>query len=249
MLDLWPIFPIFVLEMGNYQFKRFVIEQDLCAMKVGTDGVLLGAWADGGKRILDIGAGTGLIALMMAQRFTDALITGVELDGDAYRQAMENVANSPFFDRVGLLNESIQCFAEKTEYQHTFDAIVCNPPFFENSLRNRDEKETLARHNDLLPWADLVDAVQLLMADGGFFSFIVPKESYSHISQQLYIKGFKEYRSCKIKTTEKKPVKRVLAAFTNNLSHPASTEQQLLLSPSGNRSEWYQNITKDFYIK
>ena len=159
MLDLWPIFPIFVLEMGNFQFKRFVIEQDLCAMKVGTDGVLLGAWADGGKRILDIGAGTGLIALMMAQRFTDALITGVELDGDACRQAMENVANSPFSDRVGLLNESIQCFAAKTEYQHTFDAIVCNPPFFENSLRNRDEKETLARHNDLLPWTDLVDAV------------------------------------------------------------------------------------------
>ena len=218
-------------------------------MKVGTDGVLLGAWAEGGRRILDIGSGSGLIALMMAQRFPDASVSGVELDGDAYRQAVENVKRSPFAEAVSLFHERIQDFALKPQNRQAFDAIVCNPPFFENSLKNKDEKQTLARHNDQLPWDELADAVSFLMADGGSFSFIVPMENFKHISQQLYIKGYKEYRSCKVRTTERKPAKRILAAFTNDLSRPAYSEQQLLLSPSGNRSEWYQNLTKYFYIK
>ena len=114
---------------NNYfQFKKFVVRQDLCAMKVGTDGTLLGSWARGGRKILDIGTGTGLVALMMAQRFEDAELCAVEIDRDAHLQAMDNVENSPFNGRIKLFNQSIQDFS--TEYaDEKFDSIVFNPPF------------------------------------------------------------------------------------------------------------------------
>lgn len=141
--------------MGNFRFKQFEIEQDRCAMKVGTDGVLLGAWAQGGRRILDIGSGTGLISLMMAQRFPEAEVVGIDMDADACGQARENVMASPFRDRVEIECCRLQDFggaseaAEALETAETletaeglkaagvFDAIVSNPPFFVDSLKIR----------------------------------------------------------------------------------------------------------------
>lgn len=135
--------------MGNFRFKQFEIEQDRCAMKVGTDGVLLGAWAQGGKRILDIGSGTGLISLMMAQRFPEAEVVGIDMDADACGQARENVMASPFRDRVEIECCRLQDFggtseaaealetAEDLKSAGVFDAIVSNPPFFVDSLKIR----------------------------------------------------------------------------------------------------------------
>lgn len=135
--------------MGNFRFKQFEIEQDRCAMKVGTDGVLLGAWAQGGRRILDIGSGTGLISLMMAQRFPEAEVVGIDMDADACGQARENVMASPFRDRVEIECCRLQDFggaSEAAEASGTtevlkaagvFDAIVSNPPFFVDSLKIR----------------------------------------------------------------------------------------------------------------
>lgn len=117
--------------MTGFKFKQFEIHQDRCAMKVGTDGVLLGAWAPGGKRILDVGSGTGLISLMMAQRFPEAQVLGIDMDGEACEEAAENVAASPFADRV----EIECCRLQDYHSAESFDAIVSNPPFFLNSLK------------------------------------------------------------------------------------------------------------------
>jgi tRNA1Val (adenine37-N6)-methyltransferase len=137
--------------MTGFKFKQFEIHQDRCAMKVGTDGVLLGAWAPGGKRILDVGSGTGLISLMMAQRFPEAQVRGIDMDGEACEEAAENVAASPFADRV----EIECCRLQDYHSEESFDAIVSNPPFFLNSLKNPDSKRTMARHTDSLPFRDL----------------------------------------------------------------------------------------------
>ena len=139
--------------MGKtFQFKKFTIAQDRCAMKVGTDGVLLGAWARGGKRVLDIGTGTGLVALMMAQRFTDAVVDAVEIDHDTAGQAMENVSSSPFANRVKVFAKALQDFEPDTPY----DCIVTNPPFFSNSLLAPDSSRTMARHTVALSFADIL---------------------------------------------------------------------------------------------
>ena len=145
-----------------FRFKHFTVWQQHCAMKVGTDGVLLGAWADGGQRILDIGTGTGLIALMMAQRFPAAEVTAVEIDEQAAMQACENVAASPFADRVNVIHDDILRYADACA-EGCFDAIVCNPPFFVNSLKNPDSKRALARHNDNLSFCQLFSIVHLLI--------------------------------------------------------------------------------------
>ena len=244
-----PFFVIFADEMDLFQFKQFTIQQNRCAMKVGTDGVLLGAWVDGGNRILDIGTGTGLVALMMAQRFPTAQVTAVEMDGDACRQAEENGAKSPFCERLTFYCDTIQHFSIGCEKNQCFDSIVCNPPFFENSLKNNNPKTTLARHNDHLPWEELVDCVDALITDEGVFSVILPKEAYVRVTEMFYLKGFKECRSCKILTKENKPCKRILAAYTKNLTRPSHAEQQVLMNNDGTRSEWYGAITKDFYIR
>lgn len=136
----------------GFTFKQFHIIDDHTAMKVGTDGVLLGAWAKGGTRILDIGTGTGLIALMMAQRFSTAQIDAIEIDKGALEDAHHNVSASPFNDRINILNSSLQDYASCSENQEggIYDAIVCNPPYFINSLKNPLQQRTTARHTDSL---------------------------------------------------------------------------------------------------
>ena len=136
----------------SFTFRQFHIEQDKCAMKVGTDGVLLGSWAKGGKRILDIGTGTGLIALMMAQRFPDANIDAIEIDENAVIQATENVLRSPFTKQIVVKHCSLQTYSETKE---KYDSIVCNPPYFVDSLKSNDNNRTVARHTDALPFNDL----------------------------------------------------------------------------------------------
>ena len=217
-------------------------------MKVGTDGVLLGAWADGGQHILDIGTGTGVVALMMAQRFPKAKVVAVDIDDNAYCQASANVANSPFKSQVETYHDSIQNFTEHWSALNPFDSIVCNPPYFEKSLKNLDAKTSLARHNDELSWNDLATCVDQLLSHDGIFSVIVPIDGYEKLTEKLYIKCFKEYRSCKLLTKENKPCKRILASFTKDLSRTSYTERQILMTQDGKRSQWYESLTKNFYI-
>lgn len=230
--------------MGNFRFKQFEIEQDRCAMKVGTDGVLLGAWAQGGRRILDIGSGTGLISLMMAQRFPEAEVVGIDMDADACGQARENVMASPFRDRVEIVCCRLQDFGAAG----VFDAIVSNPPFFVDSLKNPDSKRTMARHTDSLPFRDLFAGVKRLLSDDGIFSAIVPVEVVEQFVAESCILGFYLIRKCGVKTVERKQPKRFMLSFAKHRISPYEEHVETMMDSQGNRSEWYRKITEEFYL-
>src|SRR5574344_294250 len=228
----------------SFSFKCFTLQQDHCAMKVGTDGVLLGAWASGGCRILDVGTGTGLIAMMMAQRFPDALVDAIDIDADACMQALQNIADSPFSLRVKTYHSSLQSFLAENSY----DSIVCNPPFFENSLKNPDEKRTLARHTDSLSCRDLFKCICRMLADDGKFSIIIPEDRTDYLISESCISGLYMSRSCKIKTTVKKQPKRSMLEFSKK--KPSVVEQvvECMQNSDGSRSDWYKKLTDDFYL-
>ena len=159
---------------NNYfQFKQFKIIQEEAAMKVGTDGVLLGAWAsvNGVKSVLDVGTGTGVIAIMLAQRST-AQIMGIEIEKNAAEEADFNSQNSPFSKRISIKNLPFQELAETT--QNTFDLIISNPPFFINNTKTPNPSRTIARHNDLLPLMDLVNGNVKLLEENGKLALILP---------------------------------------------------------------------------
>lgn len=257
--------------MGDFTFKQFKISQDRCAMKVGTDGVLLGAWASGGGRVLDIGAGTGLVSLMMAQRFPLAQVVGVEIDASAAGQAAENVATSPFADRVRIENMSLQDYAasvntdyceggrmalNKDSYENKqsvgfqpFDAIVSNPPFFVGSLKNPDAQRSLARHTDSLPFSELFRCVRSLLSADGVFSAIVPTAGVDAFLSEAYLVGLSLVRRCDVRTVARKPAKRTLLAFSFHTAESICREEVVLQEADGSRSEWYRGLTEAFYVR
>ena len=218
-----------------FQFKQFTIYQDLCAMKVGTDGVLLGAWANGGKRILDAGTGTGIIALMMAQRYPNAVVTAIDVDEGAVKQAQQNVAQSPFAQQITVLHNTLQ------EHQGEYDAIISNPPFFIDSLAAPDEQRNVARHTQTLTYTELMQAAWRLLSDEGELSVVVPFDYRKRMEDEAIFVGFFPSKVCAVKTTERKPAKRYLLSFKK---HPCRCEQEQLTIGS----ERYQELTKDFYL-
>ena len=218
-----------------FQFKQFIIEQELCAMKVGTDGVLLGAWAKGGPRILDIGTGTGIIALMMAQRYPEAQVTAIDIDEGAVRQAEQNVSQSPFLGRISVLQQAVQ------EHLGEYESIVSNPPFFIDSLQAPDEQRNMARHTATLSYAELMKAAYRLLADNGEFSVVIPFDYRRRMEDEAVFVGFFPSRVCGVKTTERKPVKRYLLAFRK---HPCPCQKEQLTIGS----EDYQALTSAFYL-
>lgn len=232
---------------NSFTFQKFTIHQDRCAMKVGTDGVLLGAWAHGGKRILDIGTGTGLVAIMMAQRFADAHVTAVEIDHNAALQACDNASCSPFASRIGIVETSVQNF--DVYGTQLFDSIVSNPPFFTDSLKNPDSQRATARHADTLPYRDLFTAVKRLLAEDGEFSAIIPSNCLTSFIAEAYLAHLVPIRRLAIRTTPRKQPKRHLVSFghTSSASN-ATNEEQCLMNPDGSQSEWYINLTSDFYL-
>lgn len=232
---------------NSFTFQKFTIHQDRCAMKVGTDGVLLGAWAHGGKRILDIGTGTGLVAIMMAQRFADAHVTAVEIDHNAALQACNNANCSPFASRIGIVETSIQNF--EVYGTQLFDSIVSNPPFFTDSLKNPDSQRATARHADTLPYRDLFTAVKRLLAEDGEFSAIIPSNCLTSFIAEAYLAHLVPIRQLAIRTTPRKQPKRLLVSFGHTSSESnATNEEQCLMNPDGSQSEWYINLTSDFYL-
>ena len=240
-----------------FQFRQFTVFQNRCAMKVGTDGTLLGAWARGGQSVLDIGTGTGLIALMMAQRFPDALVVGIDIDSEAVGQARENVAASPFRN-IGIIEADATTFNPPPSTLHlqpstlhlqpsTFDAIVCNPPYFVDSLESPDSQRTLARHAASLSYRDLMAAVARLLADDGEFSVVIPFDCKARFESEAALAGFFKSRECAVRTTPKKQPRRYLMAFRRHPSELELTEGIIETAPN-ERSPWYQELTKDFYL-
>lgn len=234
---------------GYFQFKRFMVRQERCAMKVGTDGTLLGAWARGGQRILDIGTGTGLIALMMAQRCPEARLTAVDIDEDAVLQARENVAASSFADRISVLHADIRTanLTGGLSPCEAFDAIVVNPPYFNDSLTCPDDQRTTARHTSTLSYRELMEATVRLLADDGELSVVIPFDCKARLESEAALAGLSKCRECSIRTTPRKAPRRYLLAFRK---HPAELEMTdgVLETMPGERSPWYHELTKEFYL-
>lgn len=212
-------------------------------MKVGTDGVLLGAWAKGGKRILDIGTGTGLIALMMAQRFPEAIVEGIDIEENACEQAKENFLSSPFFNRLQIFHTSLQKFQSKLQ----FDAIVCNPPYFVNSLKNPDIKRAIARHTDTLSFNNLFHHSERLLKPKGELSIVIPIENLEEILTESYFSGFFTTKKVWVKTIRNKQEKRLLLAFSKRNTETEELHVSLF-EEHNKKSEWYKKLTDSFYL-
>ena len=193
-----------------FRFKQFIIRQDQTAMKVCTDACVLGAFADvSGSAILDIGTGTGLLALMAAQRNPTARVDAVELDDAAFGQATGNVANSPFADRVQVWHRAVQEYRTEKQY----DRILTNPPFFVNSLRSPDAAANRAHHADELPFADLVAAVARLLAVGGQWWVLLPPVEMGQLTALAAEAGLHQSARLLLRHHAQKPVFRVVAGF------------------------------------
>ena len=233
----------------QFDFKQFSIRQDLCGMKVGTDGVLLGAWACGGQNILDIGTGTGLIALMMAQRYPTAYITALDIENKACLQAQINADLSPFGGRIEAIQDSIQHFSTTHQGLKSYDCIVSNPPFFVNSLKSKGNERTLARHTDSLSYSELFRSVSLLLSENGMFSTIIPADYVEQFISEGYIFGLFLTRRCFIRTVESKPFKRCLLAFEKQKPFQIETLEVCMQTNKGDKTQWYTTLTGDFYIK
>ncbi len=232
-----------------FTFKEFTVHQERCAMKIGTDGVLLGAWApvtDAVDSILDIGAGTGILALMMAQRAAADTIDAMEIDTEAFEQAVENFENSPWGDRLFCYHASFQEFADEIEEE--YDLIISNPPFFEPTYKTSDPQRDTARFEDALPLEHLFAGVQRLLSSKGNFAVVVPytaEERAVTIASQFELYPQKLTR---VKGMANTPIKRTLFVFGREAITPALDE--LVIEHTRHEyTEDYINLTKDFYIK
>ena len=235
----------------GFTFKQFHITDDHTAMKVGTDGVLLGAWAKGGLKVLDIGTGTGLIALMMAQRFPTAQIDAIEIDKGALEDARFNVSQSPFNNRINIINSPLQDYkpCNETQEEGIYDAIVCNPPYFINSLKNPLQQRTTARHTDSLSHQELIYHSKRLLKPNGSLSIIIPSNNKDILEAEAIFNGLPILKITNIKTKSSKPAKRCLIEFGKDATTECKIEEQVLNDDTGARTMWYQNITQAFYIK
>lgn len=232
---------------SHFTFKEFTIFQEKAAFKVGTDGVLLGACADvtNSRRILDIGAGTGLVSIMLAQR-CEAEIVSVEPDYDSFLQAEDNVTKCKWKSRIKVINSDLQSYHPA---MGKFDLIVSNPPYFSNSLKNPDVRKSSARHNDSLSSEDLLNGVARLLNDDGIFQLIMP-----YVEGSIFIAEAQQYdlycnNILKIKPLPSSEIRRVIMTFSRNR---LKLTEKFLTIERGERHEFtedYKALTKDFYLK
>jgi len=239
----------------DFRFKEFTIEQDRCAMKIGTDGVLLGAWAQisrGTFSILDIGAGTGIIALMLAQRSQADLIDALEIDEDAYEQCVDNFENSPWGDRLFCYHADLDEFTEEfssEEEEEKYDLIVSNPPYFEPALAEEtSEARKKARFYDALPFEDLLKNAAQLLVKNGSFQTIIPfseYERFTHLAQKVQLHT---QRVTFVKGNQNAPVKRVLLQL--GFEKLPLQEHTLIIEKERHvYTDEYTDLVKDFYLK
>lgn len=229
-----------------FNFKNFSVLQDKCAMKVGTDGVMLGAWINpkNATSILDIGTGTGLLALMMAQKNSKAYIDAIDCEEGAYIQALENVRQSKWKERIAIYHKSLQDYQSCNK---KYDLIISNPPFFENSLKSPQDERTLARHNYSLSTNDLLYGACNLMDKGGRLCVILP-----YLEAQLFIvdaalKGLYCIRKTEIRPSPEKKIHRIIMEFSFTRLQPEMFDFTIR-NDKGVYSNEYVELTKDFYL-
>ena len=236
--------------MSKFQFKQFSLEQDRCAMKVGTDGVLLAAWTpikNNPFSILDIGSGTGVIALMLAQRSNAEQIDALEIDEEAYEQSVDNFENSPWSDRLFCFHAGLDEFVEEPEDE--YDLIVSNPPFYTEDYKSENEQRDLARFADAMPFKDLIEAADLLLSENGIFAVIIPfkeEENFLAIAAALELYPLKITR---VKGTPTTDIKRSLLAFSRNESVNFPIDELIIETSRHQYTAEYIAMTRDFYLK
>jgi tRNA1Val (adenine37-N6)-methyltransferase len=232
-----------------FQFKQFRIVQEHSAMKVGTDGVLLGAWVDvsRAKSILDIGAGTGVVSVMLAQRTgAGTTITGLEIEKNAATEAAENARKSKWNNRILTQHISFQEFAETCSGQ--FDLIVSNPPFFSNSQKSKNDSLAMARHNHLLPLSDLVQCSAKLLAPNGKLAVILPVNQAREFIQicsaeKLFVQRLTEVRPDNLKAPH-----RYLMEFGRKRCVAEKETLCIHTDDGSDFTEHYKTVTRDFYL-
>lgn len=233
-----------------FQFKQFSVQQDKTAMKVGTDGVLLGAWAPIDHNpfsVLDIGAGTGIIALMIAQRSHAQQIDALEIDEDAYEEATDNFENSPWNDRLFCFHAGLDEFIEEPEDE--YDLIVSNPPFYSEDYKTKSEQRDLARFQDAMPFEELIESADLLLSENGIFAVILPyKEEENFIvlakNSELY-----PTKITHVKGSPTSEIKRSLLAFSRHQSTKVEIDELVIEINRHVYTPEYIALTKDFYLK
>lgn len=230
-----------------FQFKQFTVWHDKCAMKVGTDGVLLGAWAPvrDAHRILDVGTGTGLVALMLAQRsLPEAGIVALEIDGPAAAQARENVARSPWKERI----EVVQADFKEYRSSDKFDVIVSNPPYFVDSLECPDRQRNSARHTDSLTYEDLLAGVSGLLAEEGTFTLVIPADVADKVKAVASAQRLQAVRQLNVITKPGGIPKRTLITFS--FSGGECVVEELLTEVARHQySDEYIALTREYYLK
>lgn len=235
-----------------FRFKQFTIWHDRCAMKVGTDGVLLGAWcplpsshsASSPYRLLDIGTGSGLIALMLAQRLNNSEIDAIDIDQSAVEQATYNFAQSPFAPVLTAHQTRLQDWNEKP-----YDLIVSNPPYFQSSLKNPNAQRAAARHTDTLTYSELISHSSRLLTKHGILALILPIEAEAEIIRLAREHQLSPTHIARVHPKPDKPAKRLLIAFSPCANDSLPIIHTFYIEGDNiPRSEEYQTLTKDFYL-
>ncbi len=231
-----------------FQFKQFTVWHDHCAMKVGTDSVLLGAWTDfsGAANILDIGTGSGILALMAAQKAPNAQIDAIDIDAAAVEQARENFSRSQWKDRITIYHQSLQEFANTPTKR--YDIIISNPPYFSNALKSPDKQRTTARHNDDLDLKTLFEAANQLLESTGSLNLILPVAQGRQSIDEAARLGLTCIHQTFVKPTENAVPKRSLLCFSKSLALYHEDEFFIETETRHSFSYDYRQLTQDFYL-
>ncbi len=232
-----------------FQFKQFTVQQDRCAMKVCTDACVFGAWAGtlSGKKILDIGTGTGLLTLMAAQQNKEVYIDAVEIDPEAAEQARENVKSSPFTERINVFQTPIQDFNPLDKY----DTILINPPFFQSDLRSPDARINQAHHADSLTFSELLSAVARLLEVGGTWHMLLPPDESTVLMKMALVQGWIKQRELTLyHTFDRKPF-RVMSTFigsTSAIQNTTSGRLAIFEADGKTHTLAFRELLQEFYL-
>lgn len=231
---------------ASFRFERFTVQQDRCALKVGTDGVLFGAWVDysGAARILDIGTGTGVLALIAAQRNATAHIDAVEIDEDSAGQAAENAAASPWADRIRVHHMDVRRMHSAEQY----DLIICNPPYYAGYSKSPDPRIGLAKHSGELLFPELLDVVARNLAPSGRFAVITPMNREQEMLREAARNGLHPCRRCSVRYVPHRPAKRLLLEFTYATMQVENTELTIEASGPFDYSPEYRALISDLMV-
>lgn len=238
------------MSSSEFRFKQFAVGQSRSAMKVGTDGVLLGAWFDAGAgpvSILDVGCGTGLISLMAAQRNSSAIVDAIDIDGNSCADAQFNAGLSPWPGRIRVMNLSLQ--EHSMNYGGKYGRIVSNPPYFVDSLKSPDGGRTAARHTVSLSFDELAAGVARLLAPDGLFAVILPLAEAERFSISAAHCGLNPCRVLRVRTSPAGKVKRVMTEYSFGVADITQQELTVETGEAGIFTTEYRELTKDFYLK